>query len=95
MTMMTNIQKSTVAHTTTPQNWTTVGKTGAITRRFEFPDYAATSAFLDALTALSEETGIFPDLGFAATYVNVTVPGDDGRDQLAGRIDHAFEGQQT
>lgn len=95
MTMMTNIPQSTGSQAATPQNWKPVGKTGAITRRFEFPDYAATSAFLDALTALSEETGIFPDLGFATTYVNVTVPGDDGRDQLAVRIDHAFGDHET
>ena len=75
-----------------PESWKFVGKTGAITRRFEFPDYAATSAFLDEVNALSEETGLYPDLGFAATYVNVTVPDGDGRDDFARRVGERYEG---
>lgn len=80
-----------------PQGWSVVGKTGAVTRRFEFSDYAATSAFLDKVNALSEETGVYPDLGFATTYVNVTVPaGDagatDARDSFAARANAFYAG---
>lgn len=92
MTLMTTITPGTGMSVTaaTPSDWKTVGKTASITRRFEFPDYARTSAFLDRVNALSEETGLFPDLGFAATYVNVTIPDDPERDQFALRINEAY-----
>ncbi len=48
-------------------------------RRFEFENYAATRVFLDALETLSKEHGYFPDLSFAAKYVNVTVQARDGK----------------
>lgn len=83
-----------------PEHWKIVGKTGVITRRFEFPNYAATSAFLDELNALSESTGLFPDLGFASTYVNVSVSADqDGgtaeRDSFAEAANRIGRTQST
>lgn len=64
---------------TLPEGWKTVGSSGALYRKFEFESYDGTSAFLEKLAALSEETGIYPDLSFASKHVNVTVhaPGDD------------------
>jgi pterin-4a-carbinolamine dehydratase len=44
-----------------------------LTRRFEFASYAETRAWLDALAAWSERNGIYPDLNFGRTYVNVTL----------------------
>ena len=41
--------------------------------RYEFPDYAALRDFLDQAGALSERTGLYPDLGFGTNYVNVTI----------------------
>ncbi|SFE11492.1 4a-hydroxytetrahydrobiopterin dehydratase [Roseivivax sediminis] len=84
-----------------PEHWTAVGKTGAVTRRFEFENYAATSVFLDRLATISEETGLFPDLGFATRYVNVTIPADPEtgdtslRNSFAERVNDMFEGQMT
>jgi len=83
-----------------PENWSAVGKTGAVTRRFEFENYRATSTFLDGVNALSEELSLYPDLGFATTYVNVTVPaGESGesdlRDQFAERTSAIYTGLQT
>ena len=75
-----------------------VGKTGAVTRRFEFENYAVTSAFLDQLAKISAETGLFPDLGFATTYVNVTIPADPKtgdtllRNSFAERANNMYEG---
>jgi pterin-4a-carbinolamine dehydratase len=77
----------------TPRNWKAVGKTGAIVRRFEFPDYAETSAFLDRVNELSEETGLYPDLGFSKTYVNANIPDEAGQIDFAQRINSFFEDQ--
>lgn len=54
--------------------WERVAHPPAIFRRYHFDSYRATRAFLERLAALSEETGLYPDLGFGTTYVNVTVP---------------------
>lgn len=46
-----------------------------LTRRFDFPAYAETRRFLDQLAELSRRTGLYPDLNFAKTHVNVTFSG--------------------
>jgi 4a-hydroxytetrahydrobiopterin dehydratase len=54
--------------------WQEQARPPLVFKRFEFPDYASTRAFLDALTALSESTGMYPrNLSFATTHVNLTV----------------------
>ena len=47
-----------------PEGWTAVERPPSLFRRFEFAAYAQTRGFLDRLAALSEQTGVFPDLGF-------------------------------
>ena len=47
-------------------------------RRFQFANYGATRAFLDALAELSKQDGYYPDLGFGANYANVTIHARDG-----------------
>ena len=61
-----------------PEGWTEVERPPSLYRRFEFADYSETRAFLDRLAALSKETGLYPDLSFTRTYVNVTVHGSGG-----------------
>ena len=57
-----------------PAGWELRGKPPTLFRRFEFPRYAATRDFLDALAALSEETAQHPEnINFGATYVNVSL----------------------
>ncbi len=73
-----------------PEPWKQVAGSAAIHRRFEFDSYAQTSAFLEALANLSEETGIHPDLSFAKTHANVTVPSEDGADGAADKAQRAF-----
>jgi len=58
-----------------PEGWTEVERPPSLYRRFEFAAYPETRAFLDRLAGLSKETGLYPDLSFAQTYVNVTVYG--------------------
>jgi pterin-4a-carbinolamine dehydratase len=62
-------------------------------RRFAFARYAQTRAFLDALSALSEEVQRHPqNINFGTTYVNVTIGAADGDalsaedEQFAARI---------
>jgi len=63
-----------------PEGWSAVTRPPSLFRRFEFSSYAHTRAFLDRLAELSERTGIYPDLGFDRTHVNVTLHAQpDGR----------------
>ncbi|MCX7891369.1 MAG: 4a-hydroxytetrahydrobiopterin dehydratase [Burkholderiales bacterium] len=61
-----------------PTGWKHIERPPSLFKRFEFGSYAETRAFLDALAALSERTGLYPDLGFGTRYVNVTVHGATG-----------------
>ena len=61
-----------------PEGWTEVETPSSLYRRFVFTAYPETRAFLDRLAGLSKETGLYPDLSFSRTYVNVTVYGADG-----------------
>ncbi len=73
--------------------WQEQARPPLLFKRFEFPDYARTRAFLDALTGLSESTGMYPrNLSFAATHVNLTVdaegePLGEREREFARRID--------
>ena len=60
-----------------PEGWTEVERPPSLYRRFEFAAYFETRAFLDRLAGLSKETGLYPDLSFTRTYVNVTVYGSE------------------
>jgi pterin-4a-carbinolamine dehydratase len=72
-----------------PDGWKQVAHPPSLFRRFEFESYAQTRAFLDKLAALSEETGLYPDLGFGPKHVNVTVYGSEGGSPAATEADFA------
>ena len=60
-------------------------------RRFEFATYEDTRDFLDSLSDLSEATGLFPDISFGKTYVNITLrPEIEGDDQKLTDQDYLF-----
>ena len=61
-----------------PKGWTEIERPPSLHRRFEFAAYAEIRDFLDRLAGLSKETGLYPDLSFTRTHVNVTVPGSAG-----------------
>lgn len=63
--------------------WDAVAHPPSLFRRYVFASYRETRAFLDRLAALSAETGLYPDLGFGTTYVNVTVHGAPGDAEIA------------
>jgi pterin-4a-carbinolamine dehydratase len=56
-----------------------------LTRRFEFPGYGQTRRFLDQLAELSQRVGLYPDLNFAKTHVNVSISA-----QALGEPEFAF-----
>ena len=61
-----------------PEGWTEVERPPTLYRRYEFAAYPEVRAFLNRLASLSKETGLYPDLSFSRTYVNVTVYGPGG-----------------
>lgn len=61
-----------------PEGWEVVERPPSLFRRYQFASYKETRTFLDGLADLSKETGLYPDLGFGTTHVNVTVYGADG-----------------
>ena len=42
-------------------------------RRLDFADYARTRDFLEAVAKASEAIGVYPDISFGRTYVNITI----------------------
>lgn len=52
-------------------------------RRYEFPDYSVLRDFLDKAAELSEQSGLYPDMGFGRDYVNITIHVDDGVETLS------------
>ena len=57
-----------------PEGWELRGKPPVLFRRFGFARYREIRAFLDAVAALSEETGMHPqNINFGTTYVNITL----------------------
>ncbi len=77
-----------------PEGWTQGERPASLFRRFEFDAYPEARAFLDRLASLSEETGLYPDLSFGRTYVNVTVYGSDGEDIGAAEREFAARAEQ-
>jgi pterin-4a-carbinolamine dehydratase len=75
---------------TPPPGWQVQAKPPVMTRRYDFPDYAATRGFLDGLAKLSEKSGYYPDLNFAKTHVSVSVA---AREATLGADDYAFADQ--
>lgn len=52
-------------------------------RRLEFADYDGLRDFLDQTAELSEQTGIYPNLSFGRTYVNLTLFAEEGEQALS------------
>ena len=76
-----------------PEGWQSNERPPSLTRRYQFGSYSQTRAFLDRLAHLSQETGLYPDLGFGKTYVNVTLSGQDGAMPGATQVEFACRAQ--
>lgn len=58
-------------------NWERRKKPASMSRRFDFPDYAATRQFLDELADLSEADNLYPNISFGSTYATLTIEAAD------------------
>lgn len=77
--MSKNLTSCGVPVVESPAGWEMRGKPPTLFRRFEFARYGQTRDFLDALAALTEETGVHPqNISFGTTYVNISLEGADG-----------------
>lgn len=65
--------------------WKERSRPPRLERRYEFPDYDTLREFLDRAAKLSEREGLYPDMGFGRTYLNVTVHADEGATELGDR----------
>ena len=67
----------------TNQQWQERARPMRLERRYEFANYEALRTFLDDAADLSEREGLYPDMGFARDYVNITIHADEGSAGLA------------
>lgn len=81
-----------------PAGWESRGTPPVLYRRYEFARYGEIRTFLDAVAALSAETGLHPqNINFGTTYVNITLePGygailGDEEYTLAARINDLYK----
>ena len=65
------------------QQWQERARPARLERRYEFEDYEALRSFLDEAAELSEREGLYPDMGFARDYVNITIHAEEGSNELA------------
>ncbi len=60
------------------QEWRECARPMRLEKRYEFPDYRTLRDFLDLVADLSEQQGLYPDMGFAKSYVNITIHLNEG-----------------
>ena len=66
----------------TSQDWQERSRPVRLEKRYEFDSYDALRAFLDDAADLSEQKGLFPDIGFGKTYANFTIHTNEGSSEL-------------
>jgi len=66
----------------TLQQWQERNRPSRLEKRYEFDDYEALRVFLDSAADLSEQKGLYPDIGFGRTYANFTIYVDEGATEL-------------
>jgi pterin-4a-carbinolamine dehydratase len=64
------------------QQWQERKRPVRLERRYEFKDYSTLRDFLDKAAELSEKEGLYPDMGFARDYVNITIHVEEGEEEL-------------
>lgn len=66
----------------TLQDWQERSRPVRLEKRYEFESYDDLRAFLDDAAGLSEQAGLFPDIGFGKTYANFTIHLEEGSTEL-------------
>ena len=74
------------------QEWQERTRPVRLEKRYEFPDYTTLRDFLDLAAELSEKEDLYPDMGFAKDYVNITIHLDDGEEAISDN-QHRFAQQ--
>ncbi|MEO5344253.1 MAG: 4a-hydroxytetrahydrobiopterin dehydratase [Gammaproteobacteria bacterium SHHR-1] len=64
------------------QNWQKRSRPERLERRYLFADYSRLRDFLDRAAELSEQQGLYPDMGFGRDYLNITIHADPDTGQL-------------
>ena len=59
------------------QAWVERKRPLRLEKRYEFDSYEILRDFLDRAAELSENQGLYPDMGFGKDYVNMTIHSDD------------------
>ncbi|MET0064954.1 MAG: pterin-4-alpha-carbinolamine dehydratase [Candidatus Thiodiazotropha sp.] len=67
------------------QEWRERPRPMRLERRYEFESYDTLRNFLDNAAELSDREGLYPDMGFARDYVNITIYPDEGDQQLSDK----------
>jgi pterin-4a-carbinolamine dehydratase len=74
------------------QQWQERKRPVRLERRYEFKDYSTLRDFLDKAAELSEQEGLYPDMGFGRDYVNITIHVEEGEEALSD-AQHSFARQ--
>ena len=62
--------------------WQERNRPARLEKRYEFASYDKLRAFLEDAADLSEQKGLFPDIGFGKTYANFTIHTAEGSSEL-------------
>ena len=66
----------------TVQNWRERIRPARLEKRYKFGSYDLLRVFLDDVAELSEQRGLYPDIGFGTTYANFTIHAEEGASEL-------------
>ena len=64
------------------QEWQERNKPARLERRYEFETYEELRNFLEKAADLSEEKGLYPNIGFGRSYANFTIYPSEGNDTI-------------
>lgn len=62
--------------------WQERARPARLERKYLFNNYDELRDFLDQAAQLSEQQGLYPDMGFGRDYLNVTIHAEEGCDAV-------------
>ena len=67
----------------TTQKWQERNRPLRLEKRYEFDSYDSLRTFLDEAADLSEEKGLYPDIGFSRNHASFTIHAEEGVETLS------------
>ena len=64
------------------EQWQERSRPLRLEKRYEFDNYDSLRAFLDEAADLSEEKGLYPDIGFSRNHASFTIHAEEGNETL-------------